>query len=49
MRLFSIGDLHLPGGPRHKTMDRFGPVWVDHQRRIAESWGGRRAGTAICS
>lgn len=38
VRLFAIGDLHLPGGPRAKTMDRFGEVWSDHPRRIAAHW-----------
>ncbi len=38
MRLFAIGDPHLPGGPQGKTMDRFGAVWVDHQTRIREAW-----------
>ncbi|MFH0943974.1 MAG: metallophosphoesterase [Planctomycetota bacterium] len=38
MRLFAIGDLHLPGGPQGKSMDRFGEVWREHARRIRENW-----------
>ena len=38
MRLYAIGDLHLPGGPRRKTMERFGTVWVDHARRLRDAW-----------
>jgi len=38
MRLFAIGDIHLPGGPQGKTMDRFGEVWRDHPARIREHW-----------
>lgn len=39
MRLFAIGDVHLPGGPRAKAMDRFGAAWVDHAHRFEEEWG----------
>ncbi|AKU90190.1 metallophosphoesterase [Vulgatibacter incomptus] len=35
MRLFAIGDLHLPSA-RGKRMDRFG--WKDHPRPLAEAW-----------
>ncbi len=38
MRLFGIGDLHLPGGPRAKGMERFGPAWQDHAARLAAAW-----------
>lgn len=38
MRVFAIGDVHLPGGPRVKTMDRFGPVWEQHPDVIAAHW-----------
>lgn len=37
MRVFAIGDLHLEGGTG-KRMDRFGSNWVDHDRKIFESW-----------
>ncbi len=37
MRLFAIGDLHLPGG-LDKPMDVFGPQWDRHFLRIAEAW-----------
>jgi len=39
MRLFAIGDLHLPGGPRLKAMDRFGEVWEGHVERFRAEWG----------
>ncbi len=38
MRVYAIGDVHLPGGPRAKGMERFDPVWTDHPRVIAERW-----------
>ena len=37
MRLFAIGDLHLPGGD-DKPMDVFGPQWDRHFFRIQENW-----------
>ena len=37
MRLFAIGDLHLPGGA-DKPMNVFGPQWDRHTERIAEAW-----------
>ena len=37
MRLFAIGDLHMPGGDE-KPMDVFGPQWDRHFFRIAEAW-----------
>lgn len=37
MRLFAIGDLHLPGGDE-KPMDVFGSHWDRHFLRISESW-----------
>lgn len=39
MRLFAIGDLHLPGGPRGKGMEVFGAAWRDHAARVAAAWG----------
>jgi hypothetical protein len=35
MRLFAIGDTHLPS-TRGKTMDRFG--WIGHPRPLATAW-----------
>lgn len=40
MRVFAIGDLHLPGGDV-KPMDVFGPHWANHFERIAEDWRAR--------
>ena len=37
MRIFAIGDLHLPGN-QEKPMDVFGAHWADHGRRIASAW-----------
>ena len=37
MRLFAIGDLHMPGGC-DKPMDVFGPQWDRHFLRISEAW-----------
>ena len=37
MRVFAIGDLHLPGGTG-KTMDRFGEHWRGHDRTIFDAW-----------
>ena len=37
MRIFAIGDLHLPGGDK-KPMDVFGPHWENHFERISEDW-----------
>ena len=37
MRLFAIGDLHMPGG-EDKPMDVFGPQWDRHFFHISENW-----------
>ena len=37
MRVFAIGDLHLPGGDE-KPMDVFGDHWEDHFARISADW-----------
>ena len=37
MRLFAIGDLHLPGGDE-KPMNVFGEQWDNHFQRISEAW-----------
>lgn len=38
MRIFAIGDIHLPGGPQQKPMDRFGPIWRDHVAVVERNW-----------
>lgn len=40
MRIFAIGDLHLPGG-QSKPMDVFGEAWEGHPERIAGAWRER--------
>lgn len=40
MRLFAIGDLHLPGG-QEKPMDVFGGHWEGHFNRISAAWRER--------
>lgn len=42
MRLYAIGDLHLPGGDE-KPMDVFGAHWEGHFERIAQDWRERVA------
>ena len=37
MKIWAIGDLHLPGGDK-KPMDIFGPHWKNHFERISEDW-----------
>lgn len=37
MKIFAIGDLHLPGGDM-KPMDVFGQHWENHFERISEDW-----------
>ena len=37
MRVFAIGDLHLPGGQR-KPMDVFGAHWEGHFDKICADW-----------
>ena len=37
MKVFAIGDLHLPGGTG-KTMDRFGDHWHNHDQKIFAAW-----------
>ena len=39
MSLYAIGDLHLSFGESvEKPMDIYGGLWVDHARRVRESW-----------
>ena len=40
MRLFAIGDLHLPGGDE-KPMEVFGDHWEGHFARISQDWQAR--------
>ena len=40
MRLFAIGDLHLPGGDE-KPMEVFGDHWEGHFERISQDWCSR--------
>lgn len=40
MRIFAIGDLHLPGGDK-KPMDVFGAHWENHFERISQDWRER--------
>lgn len=35
MKIYAIGDLHLPGG-LDKSMERFG--WIDHKEKIFSDW-----------
>ncbi|MBE5803373.1 MAG: hypothetical protein E7316_02565 [Clostridiales bacterium] len=42
MKLFAIGDLHLPGGD-DKPMDVFGEHWEGHFERISADWHQRVA------
>lgn len=42
MRLFAIGDLHMPGGD-NKPMDVFGAHWENHLEKIAADWRKRVA------
>ena len=39
MRVFALGDPHLPGGRRARDMHRFGPQWWHHPEKILKrSW-----------
>ena len=40
MKLFAIGDLHLPGGD-DKPMNVFGSHWDSHFERISQDWRAR--------
>jgi len=37
LKLFAVGDLHLPGG-QDKPMDIFGDCWTNHFQQISASW-----------
>ena len=47
MRLFAIGDLHMPGGD-DKPMDVFGSKW-DRHFCVSVKHGGRKSGRRILS
>lgn len=38
MRVFALSDPHLSFGVPGKSMDRFGPEWVQHAEKIAKNW-----------
>lgn len=38
MRVFALSDPHLSFGTPNKTMDRFGPQWVEHPAKMAAAW-----------
>lgn len=40
MRVFAIGDLHLPGG-EDKPMNVFGDRWDEHFEKISADWKAR--------
>lgn len=40
MKIFTVSDLHLPGGI-DKTMDMFGPGWQGHWNKIQADWQSR--------
>ncbi|MSR45583.1 MAG: phosphoesterase [Planctomycetes bacterium] len=41
MKVYALSDPHLSFGTPNKAMDRFGPQWVDHPRKIAAAWRER--------
>lgn len=43
MRVFALSDPHLSFGTPGKTMDMFGPQWVDHPGTMAAAWDERVA------
>jgi predicted phosphohydrolase len=38
LRVFALSDPHLALGTPNKLMDRFGPNWVNHPKRMAAAW-----------
>jgi predicted phosphohydrolase len=38
MRVFALSDPHLALGTEGKSMDVFGPPWIDHVTRMAAAW-----------
>ncbi|GJM22586.1 MAG: phosphohydrolase [Planctomycetota bacterium] len=47
MRVFALSDPHLSFGTPNKTMDRFGPQWVDHPGKMAAAWDASVAPTDL--
>ena len=41
MKIFALSDLHLSHADPGKAMDRFGPHWRDHPRKIERAWRER--------
>ncbi len=41
MKIFALSDLHLSHATPGKAMDRFGPHWSDHPRKIERAWRER--------
>lgn len=37
MGIYAIGDLHL-SLKKQKSMDRFGEIWVNHEKKIQKNW-----------
>ncbi len=38
MKIFALSDPHLSFGVPNKSMDRFGPEWVNHPAKIERNW-----------
>ena len=38
MKVFALSDPHLSFGVPNKSMDRFGPEWVNHPAKMARNW-----------
>lgn len=38
MSVWAIADLHLSFGTPNKSMDIFGPAWVNHAERVSQHW-----------
>jgi predicted phosphohydrolase len=41
MRIFALSDPHLALGTPNKSMDRFGPQWINHAKTMAAAWDAR--------
>ena len=44
MRVFALSDPHLSFGTPDKLMERLGPQWVEHPRKMAAAWDERVSG-----
>jgi len=38
MNIFAIADLHLSFSTPNKSMEIFGPIWKDYEKKIEENW-----------